>query len=319
MTLTALQSRSVSCWKIRRVNGMGSSMKKRLDVLLVEQGYAESREKARAVIMSGNVYVNGQKEDKAGTSFTEEGLQLEVRGNALKYVSRGGLKLEKAVERWPLPLKDSICMDIGSSTGGFTDCMLQNGAAKVYSVDVGKGQLAWKLRNHEKVVCMEQTNFRYMVREDIEDELDFASVDVSFISLTKILIPARNLLKCGGEMVCLVKPQFEAGKEKVGKNGVVRDAQVHREVIAKIVDFADSIGFSVLDLDYSPIRGPEGNIEYLLYLRKDQEPEDAVREMTESAAEDNLRSLIQEKRGLSRTPKWDRCIRETVERSHEMT
>lgn len=292
-------------------------MKKRLDVLLVEQGYAESREKARAVIMSGNVYVNGQKEDKAGTSFTEEGLKLEVRGNTLKYVSRGGLKLEKAVERWPLPLKDSICMDIGASTGGFTDCMLQNGAAKVYSVDVGRGQLAWKLRNHEKVVCMEQTNFRYMARDDIEDDLDFASVDVSFISLTKILIPARNLLKCGGEMVCLVKPQFEAGKEKVGKNGVVREPQVHREVIAKIVDFADSIGFSVLDLDYSPIRGPEGNIEYLLYLKKDQEPEEAVREMTESAAENHLRDLIQEKRGLSHTPNWDRCIRETVERSHE--
>lgn len=294
-------------------------MKKRLDILLVERGYAESREKARAVIMSGNVYVNGQKEDKAGTAFAEEGLQLEVRGNTLKYVSRGGLKLEKAVERWSLPLKDGICMDIGSSTGGFTDCMLQNGAAKVYSVDVGKGQLAWKLRNHERVVCMEQTNFRYMVREDIEEELDFASVDVSFISLTKILIPARNLLKCGGEMVCLVKPQFEAGREKVGKNGVVRDAQVHREVIAKIVDFADYIGFSVLDLDYSPIRGPEGNIEYLLYLRKDQEPEEAVREMKESAAEDDLRDLIQEKRGLSHTPKWDRCISETVERSHEMT
>lgn len=293
-------------------------MKKRLDVLLVEQGYAESREKARAVIMSGNVYVNGQKEDKAGTAFTEEGLQLEVRGNTLKYVSRGGLKLEKAVERWPLPLKDGICMDIGASTGGFTDCMLQNGAAKVYSVDVGRGQLAWKLRNHERVVCMEQTNFRYMVKTDVEDELDFASVDVSFISLTKILIPARNLLKCGGEMVCLVKPQFEAGREKVGKNGVVREPQVHREVIAKIVDFADSIGFTVLDLDYSPIRGPEGNIEYLLYLRKEREPEDAVRELTESAAEDNLRGLIQEKSGLSYTPKWEKCICETVERSHEM-
>lgn len=294
-------------------------MKKRLDILLVEQGYAESREKARAVIMSGNVYVNGQKEDKAGTAFAEEGLQLEVRGNTLKYVSRGGLKLEKAVERWPLPLKDGICMDIGASTGGFTDCMLQNGAAKVYSVDVGRGQLAWKLRNHERVVCMEQTNFRYTVREDIEEDLDFASVDVSFISLTKILIPARNLLKCGGEMVCLVKPQFEAGREKVGKNGVVRDEQVHREVIAKIVDFADSIGFSVLDLDYSPIRGPEGNIEYLLYLRKDQNPEEAVREMTESAAEDNLRELIQEKRGLSHSPKWEQCICETVELSHQMT
>lgn len=294
-------------------------MKKRLDVLLVEHGYAESREKARAVIMSGNVYVNGQKEDKAGTSFTEEGLQLEVRGNTLKYVSRGGLKLEKAVAKWPLPLEGSICMDIGASTGGFTDCMLQNGAAKVYSVDVGRGQLAWKLRNHERVVCMEQTNFRYMKREDIQDDLDFASVDVSFISLTKILIPARNLLKCSGEMVCLVKPQFEAGREKVGKNGVVREPGVHREVVAKIVDYADSIGFEVLDLDYSPIRGPEGNIEYLLYLRKDREPEQAVYELTESGAEDRLREMIQGRMGLSCTPEWARRIQEAVELSHRMS
>lgn len=293
-------------------------MKKRLDVLLVERGYAESREKARAIIMSGNVYVNGQKEDKAGTSFQEDGLLLEVRGNTLKYVSRGGLKLEKAVEKWPLPLKGSVCMDIGASTGGFTDCMLQNGAAKVYSVDVGRGQLAWKLRNHERVICMEQTNFRYMTREDVEDELDFASVDVSFISLTKILIPARNLLKCGGEMVCLVKPQFEAGREKVGKNGVVREPQVHREVIAKIVDYADSIGFDVLDLDYSPIRGPEGNIEYLLHLRKEKEPEETVRQLSESDAEDKLRELIKSKSGLSHTSLWELRIRETVELSHNV-
>lgn len=293
-------------------------MKKRLDVLLVERGYAESREKARAVIMAGNVYVNGQKEDKAGTSFAEEGLQLEVRGNTLKYVSRGGLKLEKAVGQWSLPLEGSVCMDIGASTGGFTDCMLQNGAAKVYSVDVGRGQLAWKLRNHEKVVCMEQTNFRYMQREDIQDDLDFASVDVSFISLTKILIPARNLLKCGGEMVCLVKPQFEAGREKVGKNGVVREPGVHREVVAKIVDYADSIGFEVLDLDYSPIRGPEGNIEYLLYLRKNREPEQAVYDLTESGAEDRLREMIQKRTGLSCTPEWAQRIQETVELSHLM-
>lgn len=293
-------------------------MKKRLDVLLVEQGYAESREKARAIIMSGNVYVNGQKEDKAGTSFQEEGLLLEVRGNTLKYVSRGGLKLEKAVENWPLPLEGSVCMDIGASTGGFTDCMLQNGASKVYSVDVGRGQLAWKLRNHERVVCMEQTNFRYMVREDIEDDLDFASVDVSFISLTKILIPARNLLKCGGEMVCLVKPQFEAGREKVGKNGVVREPQVHREVIAKIVDYADSVGFDVLDLDYSPIKGPEGNIEYLLHLRKEKEPEESVLQLSEADAEDKLREMILAKSGLSHTPLWEQRIRETVERSHNV-
>ena len=293
-------------------------MKKRLDVLLVERGYAESREKARAIIMAGNVYANGQKEDKAGTSFQEEGLLLEVRGNTLKYVSRGGLKLEKAVENWSLPLKGSVCMDIGASTGGFTDCMLQNGASKVYSVDVGRGQLAWKLRNHARVVCMEHTNFRYMVREDIEDELDFASVDVSFISLTKILIPARNLLKCGGEMVCLVKPQFEAGRENVGKNGVVRDPQVHREVIAKIVDYADSIGFNVLDLDYSPIKGPEGNIEYLLYLRKEKEPEETVYQLTEGDAEDKLRKILQTKSGLSHTSLWEQRIRETVELSHNI-
>lgn len=292
-------------------------MKKRLDVLLVEQGYAESREKARAVIMAGNVYVNGQKEDKAGTAFAEEGLQLEVRGNTLRYVSRGGLKLEKAVERWPLPLNGSICMDIGASTGGFTDCMLQNGAAKVYSVDVGRGQLAWKLRNHERVVCMEQTNFRYMRREDIQDDLDFASVDVSFISLTKILIPARNLLKSGGQMVCLVKPQFEAGREKVGKNGVVREPGVHREVIARIVDYADSIGFEVLDIDFSPIRGPEGNIEYLLYLCKSREPEQEICQLTEGAAEERLKEIILAGMGLSCTPEWEQRIQRTVELSHQ--
>lgn len=293
-------------------------MKKRLDVLLVEQGYAESREKAKAIIMSGCVYVNGQKEDKAGSAFAEEGLKLEVRGNTLRYVSRGGLKLEKAVARWPLPLDGGVCMDIGASTGGFTDCMLQNGAEKVYAVDVGKGQLAWKLRNHEKVVCMEQTNFRYTVREDIREELDFASVDVSFISLTKILIPARNLLRRGGEMVCLVKPQFEAGREKVGKGGVVRDARVHREVLGKIVDYADSIGFAVLDLDFSPIKGPEGNIEYLLYLKKEREPEGELRELTESAAEENLRILQETGAGLSRTPQWVSRIADTVERSHAL-
>ena len=293
-------------------------MKKRLDVLLAERGLAESREKARAVIMSGCVYVNGQKEDKAGAAFAEEGLRLEVRGNTLKYVSRGGLKLEKAVNLWNLHLEGSICMDIGASTGGFTDCMLQNGAAKVYSVDVGRGQLAWKLRNHERVICMEQTNFRYMVREDIQDDLDFASVDVSFISLTKILIPARNLLRCGCGMVCLVKPQFEAGRDKVGKNGVVREPQTHREVISKIVDYADSIGFMVRDLDFSPIKGPEGNIEYLLYLSKEREPENEILKLTESAAEENLRALQEEGRGLSRTARWEERIRETVERSHKL-
>lgn len=293
-------------------------MKERLDVILVNRGYAPSREKAKAIIMSGKVYVNGQKEDKAGTSFDESRIQLEVRGDALKYVSRGGLKLEKAMEKWGLRLDGKVCMDIGASTGGFTDCMLQNGAHRVYSVDVGRGQLAWKLRNDERVVCMEQTNFRYMVREDIEEELDFASVDVSFISLTKILIPARNLLKAGGEMVCLIKPQFEAGREKVGKNGVVREPEVHREVIGKIVDYADSIGFAVLHLEYSPIKGPEGNIEYLVHLKKEREPEEAVRQLTEQEAEAALKEILEAGSGLSRTEEWQEIIRETVENSHSL-
>ncbi len=291
-------------------------MKERLDVILVNRGYAVSREKAKAVIMSGNVYVNGQKEDKAGTFFDESKIRLEVREHALKYVSRGGLKLEKAMQVWGLSLEGKVCMDIGASTGGFTDCMLQNGAAKVYAVDVGHGQLAWKLRNDERVVCMEQTNFRYLVRENISDDLDFASVDVSFISLTKILIPARNLLKTGGEMVCLVKPQFEAGREKVGKNGVVREPETHREVIGKIVDYADSVGFRVLGLDYSPIRGPEGNIEYLLQLVKEQEPEDKIRGLTEQEAEAALREITEAGSGLAESGEWQRRIRETVEKSH---
>lgn len=293
-------------------------MKERLDVILVNQGYAPSREKAKAIIMSGNVYVNGQKEDKAGTSFDESKIKLEVRGSSLKYVSRGGLKLEKAMDKWKLSLEGAVCMDIGSSTGGFTDCMLQNGAAKVYSVDVGHGQLAWKLRNDERVVCMEQTNFRYMVREDIQDDLDFASVDVSFISLTKILIPARNLLKEGGEMVCLIKPQFEAGRDKVGKNGVVREPEIHEEVIHKIVDYADSIGFAVLHLEYSPIKGPEGNIEYLVHLQKEKEPEDSVRNLTEQEAEAGLKVLLEEGSGLSHSEEWEKLIAETVKNSHSL-
>ena len=244
---------------------MEPDMKERLDVLLVKQGLAPSREKAKAVIMSGNVFVDGEREDKAGAMFAEEA-QIVVKENPLKYVSRGGLKLEKAMREFPISLKDCICMDIGASTGGFTDCMLQNGAEKVYAVDVGHGQLAWKLRCDERVVCMERTNFRYMVREDIQDDLDFASVDVSFISLTKILLPARRLLKSAGQMVCLIKPQFEAGREKVGKKGVVREPDVHREVIRKIVDFASFLGFFVKGLTFSPVRGPEGNIEYLGYL-----------------------------------------------------
>lgn len=291
-------------------------MKERLDVILVNQGYAPSREKAKAIIMSGNVYVNGQKEDKAGTSFDESKIKLEVRGSSLKYVSRGGLKLEKAMEQWAFDLKDCVCMDIGASTGGFTDCMLQNGAAKVYSVDVGHGQLAWKLRNDERVVCMEQTNFRYMVREDIQDDLDFASVDVSFISLTKILIPARNLLKVGGQMVCLIKPQFEAGRDKVGKNGVVREPKIHEEVICKILDYADSIGFTVLHLEYSPIKGPEGNIEYLVHLQKNAEPEEEIITLTERDAEERLKQITEEGTGISRTPEWAQIIAEIVEGSH---
>jgi len=244
-------------------------MKVRLDVLLVKKGLAESREKAKAYIMSGIVYVNDQKEDKAGDLFDEETAKVEVRGATLRYVSRGGLKLEKAIEKYGLSFENMVCMDIGASTGGFTDCMLQNGAEKVYSVDVGHGQLAWKLRNDPRVVCMEKTNFRYMVREDIQDDLDFASVDVSFISLKKILPPAFALLKEGAEMVCLVKPQFETEKEKVGKKGVVRDPQVHKEVLISVLGAMGEIGFQLIDLDFSPIRGPEGNIEYLAYIRKE--------------------------------------------------
>lgn len=253
-------------------------MKERLDVLLVRRGLAESREKAKAVIMAGCVYVNDQKEDKAGAMFDETKISnLEVRGNTLPYVSRGGLKLAKAMKQFDISLEGKVCMDIGASTGGFTDCMLQNGAVKVYSVDVGHGQLAWKLRNDERVVCMEKTNFRYMVREDIQDDLDFASVDVSFISLTKILGPAYNLLKTDAQMVCLIKPQFEAGKEKVGKKGVVREPSVHREVIEMVMDYAVSIGFEILHLDFSPIRGPEGNIEYILHIYKASEPREHER------------------------------------------
>lgn len=271
-------------------------MKERLDVLLVRQGLAESREKAKAIIMSGCVYVNNQKEDKAGSMFDETKVQLEVRGNTLRYVSRGGLKLEKAMNHFDISLENKICMDIGASTGGFTDCMLQNGAIKVYSVDVGHGQLAWKLRNDERVVCMEKTNFRYMVRDDIQDDLDFASVDVSFISLTKILGPAYQLLKPKAHMVCLIKPQFEAGKEKVGKKGVVREPAVHKEVIESVMDFAVSIGFEIKNLEFSPIRGPEGNIEYLLHIYKTEE-------------------FVTEE--ITAHEKYAQLIRETVENAHE--
>ena len=247
-------------------------MKERLDVLLVSRGLAPSREKAKVVIMAGDVYVNGQKEDKAGDTFDPEDSVIEVRSNTLKYVSRGGLKLEKALAVLPIDLTGRICMDIGASTGGFTDCMLQNGAALVYSIDVGHGQLDWKLRNDERVICMEKTNFRYLEADAIEKAPDFASCDVSFISLDKILPVANKLLKPDGNMVTLIKPQFEAGRDKVGKKGVVRDPEVHIEVVNRIIEVAKESGFNILALDYSPIKGPEGNIEYLLWLGMPEYP-----------------------------------------------
>ena len=243
-------------------------MKERLDVLLVQRQLADTREKAKAIIMTGNVYVNGVREDKAGASFDPEKAQIEIRGRALPYVSRGGLKLEKAVEVFKLDFTGMTCMDIGASTGGFTDCMLQNGADHVYSIDVGHGQLAWKLRQDPRVICMEKTNFRYVTREQVPEEIDFAVTDVSFISLRLILGPAFALIREGGHMVCLIKPQFEAGREKVGRKGVVRDKAVHLEVVEMILDFAGQTGFRLLGLDFSPIKGPEGNIEYLLYMEK---------------------------------------------------
>ena len=240
-------------------------MKKRLDVLLVERGLATSREKAKAMIMAGEVLVDNEREDKAGSMFPEE-VEIVLKGKPLPYVSRGGLKLEKAMKNFNLTLDGKVCMDVGASTGGFTDCMLQNGAVKVYSVDVGHGQLDWKLRNDPRVVCMERTNIRYVVTEDIEERPSFVSIDVSFISLTKVLLPVRNLMEENGEIAALIKPQFEAGREKVGKKGVVRDKAVHLEVVERIVSFALEHGFSVLHLSYSPIKGPEGNIEYLVHL-----------------------------------------------------
>ncbi len=289
-------------------------MKERLDVLLVNGGFAPSREKAKVIIMSGKVFVNGQREDKAGTTFDPEKITIEVKGSTLRYVSRGGLKLEKALQEFPLSLQDKICMDIGASTGGFTDCMLQNGAAKVYSVDVGHGQLDWKLRNDERVVCMEKTNFRYMQPQDIEDVLDFASVDVSFISLTKILLPARKLLTDQGQMVCLIKPQFEAGRDKVGKKGVVRDKKVHEEVILKIVVFAQMAGFTVPGLTFSPIKGPEGNIEYLIHLQKNSKMDEEVDALTEHDAEMQLKEVL-DKKGVLQAPEEEK-IRDLVERAH---
>lgn len=263
-------------------------MKKRLDLLMVERALAPSREKAKAYIMSGDVYVDGQKEDKAGTMFKET-VKIEVRGNTLPYVSRGGLKLEKAMNNFGVSLDGKVCMDVGASTGGFTDCMLQNGAVKVYSIDVGYGQLDWKLRNDPRVVCMEKTNIRYVLPENLQEPAQFSSIDVSFISLTKVLLPVRNLLTDDGEIVCLIKPQFEAGREKVGKKGVVRDPAVHLEVIEKVIAYASTIAMELCHLSFSPIKGPEGNIEYLLHLKKRPEGE-----VIQSSLEVTPEAVVQE-------------------------
>lgn len=292
-------------------------MKERLDVILVSGGLAESREKAKAVIMAGSVFVDGQKEDKAGAMFDREKVKIEVKSSAQRYVSRGGYKLEKAINCFGVLAAGKVCMDIGASTGGFTDCMLQNGAVKVYSVDVGHGQLDWKLRNDARVVCMEKTNFRYMVREDIAEEPDFASVDVSFISLTKILFPLRRILKDGGSVVCLIKPQFEAGREKVGKKGVVKEPAVHREVICKVLDFADSLGYTADALDYSPIKGPEGNIEYLLLLTLHRESRPLSEAFSEQDAERELARITEEGTGISGQDMWRRIVEDTVKKAHE--
>ncbi len=264
--------------------------KKRLDILLVEKGLAESREKAKAIIMSGIVYVDGEKEDKAGSNFPENAV-IEVRGKTLKYVSRGGLKLEKAMEVFPVELTDKVCMDVGASTGGFTDCMLMNGASKVYSVDVGYNQLAWKLQQDPRVVNMEKTNIRYVKPEDIDERPEFASVDVSFISLSKVLPVLKELLVPGGEAVCLIKPQFEAGREKVGKKGVVRDKSVHIEVIENVTTFTAEDGFSIIGLDFSPVKGPEGNIEYLMYIRNESPNEKPSKEEIEELVKKSHESL----------------------------
>ena len=259
-------------------------MKERLDQLVVKRGLAASRERAKAFIMEGQIYVNGQKEDKAGSIFPEDA-EIELRGEKPPFVSRGGKKLAKAVKEFAIDLTGLICTDVGSSTGGFTDCMLQNGAAKVYAIDVGRGQLDWKLRNDSRVVVMEKTNIRYVEPDQFTEAIDFSSIDVSFISLTKVLLPVRNYLTDTGRIVCLIKPQFEAGREKVGKKGVVRDPKVHIEVIKRIEDFAVDAGFTFLALTFSPIKGPEGNIEYLLYLTKEKKEAGALPDAEDIVAE----------------------------------
>ncbi len=284
-------------------------MKERLDILLVKRNLSESREKAKAIIMSGNVFVDGRREDKAGSAFPDS-VAIEVKGTASKYVSRGGFKLEKALEQYGISLEGRVCMDVGSSTGGFTDCMLQNGARKVYAVDVGTNQLIWKLRKDERVISMEKTNIRYLEPGRISDSIDFISVDVAFISLTKVLLPVRELLEEGGEIVCLIKPQFEAGREKVGKKGVVRDESVHREVIEKVIRYAVKLGFYILNLDYSPIKGPEGNIEYLLHIQKKESQTREVKE--EITLEECNRYTDNEKLG-----NLTHCIPSVVAAAHD--
>ena len=262
-------------------------MKERLDVLLVKRELAHTRAKAKAIIMSGNVLVEGQREDKVGSMFADT-VTITVKEKALPYVSRGGLKLEKAMKSFGIELEGMICMDVGSSTGGFTDCMLQNGAQKVYAIDVGRGQLDWKLRQDKRVICMERTNIRYVTNEEVTEPIDFSSIDVSFISLTKVLQPVYNLLKEEARLVCLIKPQFEAGREKVGKKGVVRDSKTHEEVILMVGLYAVGIGFSICDLGFSPIKGPEGNIEYLLYLKKQ------TGELDERKFKDKVETIVNE-------------------------
>lgn len=266
------------------------AQKERLDILLVQKNITESREKAKALIMTGNVFVNNQREDKPGTKVDIKS-DIVVKGNPLPYVSRGGLKLEKAIKVYGLKFDGLVCLDIGASTGGFTDCMLQNGAEKVYSIDVGYGQLAWSLRQNPKVVCMEKTNVRYVVPDDIGEKADFASFDVSFISLKKVINPVLNLLTDEGEIVCLIKPQFEAGREKVGKKGVVRDKKVHQEVIVSVTDYFVEQGLKIRGINYSPIKGPEGNIEYLVYMGKqgehmpDEQRYDVIKQLVDNANE----------------------------------
>ncbi|GAA0723715.1 TlyA family rRNA (cytidine-2'-O)-methyltransferase [Clostridium malenominatum] len=266
-----------------------SDKKDRLDIILLDKGFFSSRERARASIMAGEIFVDGIRVDKCGEKVKVDS-NIEFRGEAMAYVSRGGYKLEKAINSFGIELQDKVCMDIGASTGGFTDCMLQNGARKVFSIDVGYGQLAWKLRVDPRVVCMERTNFRYVTIDDIGEEADFGSIDVSFISLEKVIPAALNILKSSGEMVALIKPQFEAGREKVGKKGVVKEKETHEEVILKIVNFIYKSNLKIKGLQYSPIKGPEGNIEYLIYFTKDQN-------YIENFSVDSIKEIVEQSHG----------------------